>query len=77
MGNLFGPKIPPAPAAAPAPEAPAAPRVTRMPTETDPSIVTAAQRTRKAALARTGRLSTIMTDSTSDTVGSSGRTLGA
>ena len=78
MGSLFTPKIPAmASSAAPPPTAPAAPKITRMPTETDPSIVEAAQRTRKAALNRTGRLSTIMTDQTGDVVGSSGQKLGA
>lgn len=51
----------------------------RMPVETDPEIVAAAQRTRAAALARQGRLSTILTDSTSGSagIGSSGQKLGA
>lgn len=48
-----------------------------MPTETDPSILEAAKRTRRAALQRTGRLSTILTDQTGDAIGSSGQTLGA
>jgi hypothetical protein len=58
-------------------EAPKKPRTTRMPTETDPAMLEAAQRTRNAALARRGRLSTIMTDSSRDAVGSSGKSLGA
>ena len=75
MGGLFGwTKIPQNTVAAPTP--PPAPKVTRMPAENDPSIVEAAQRTRKAAMARSGRLSTIMTDSTRDVVGSSGSKLG-
>jgi hypothetical protein len=53
------------------------PRVTRMPTETDPSVLAAARRTRQSALKSKGRLSTIMTDQTQDTVGSSGTALGA
>jgi hypothetical protein len=53
------------------------PRVTRMPTETDPSILEAAKRTRKAAMMRSGRMSTIMTDNLQSTIGSSGSTLGA
>jgi hypothetical protein len=58
-------------------EGPKKPRATRMPSETDPAMLEAAQRTRSAALQRRGRLSTIMTDSSRDTVGSSGRSLGA
>lgn len=54
------------------------PKVVRMPTDSDPSILAAAQRTRKAAMQRSGRLSTIMTDNLSGTdIGSSGRALGA
>lgn len=53
------------------------PKVVRMPTETDPSIVNAAQRARSMALKRTGRLSTILTDQLNRTVGSSGSALGA
>lgn len=52
------------------------PKITRMPTETDPSVLAAAQRTRRAALARKGRLSTIMTDA-NETIGSGGQALGA
>lgn len=78
MGSLFSPKIPSmAGAGISAPTPPPVPRITRMPTETDPSILEAAQRTRKKALERTGRLSTIMTDQTRDVVGSSGQSLGA
>jgi hypothetical protein len=50
------------------------PRPVRMPTETDPDMLAAAQRTRRSALRRRGRLSTIMTDQ--DQTGSSGETLG-
>ena len=56
MSSLFRPKTP-----APPPPLPE-PRAVRMPTETDPSVLAAGQRTRKAALARKGRLSTILTD---------------
>lgn len=59
------------------PEPPPAPKPVRMPVDTDPSIRAAAQRTRAAALGRQGRLSTILTDSTSSTTGSSGLRLGA
>jgi hypothetical protein len=48
-----------------------------MPTETDPSIDAAAQRMRENALRRSGRLSTILTDQTQETTGSSGQKLGA
>ncbi len=62
--------------AAPAAAAPLpTPRVTRMPTETDPNILAAAQRTRRAAMQRQGRMSTILTDNSA--IGSSGQNLGA
>lgn len=48
-----------------------------MPTETDPNILAAAQRTREGAMRRMGRQSTIMTDMTKATTGSSGAKLGA
>lgn len=65
MASLFsGPKLPPPP------------KPVRMPTETDPEIQAASMRTRARALARSGRLSTILTDQTRDTVGSSGQALG-
>jgi len=70
MGNLFGGG---GPVAQPMPK----PKVTRMPVATDPEILEAAGRTREEALRRRGRLSTIMTDQTGATVGSSGRKLGA
>lgn len=60
-----------------APKAPLTPTPTRMPTATDPAVQAAAQRTRASALQRKGRLSTILTDQTSSTVGSSGQKLGA
>jgi|RhiMethySRZTD1v2_1073278.scaffolds.fasta_scaffold289873_2 hypothetical protein len=69
MAKLFG--------GAPKVQAPEAPKPVRMPVETDPSVMQAAQRTRSAALARQGRLSTIMTDMTKSTTGSSGQKLGA
>ena len=53
------------------------PRTIRMPTQDDPSIQAAAQRTRQSALQRRGRLSTIMTDTTKTATGSSGAKLGA
>ena len=53
------------------------PKVTRMPAETDPSIVAAGKRTREQYMRRKGRLSTIMTDNIgSSVVGSSGKQLG-
>ena len=74
MAGLFG--------SSPQPQAPLpTPKVTRMPNETDPEILSAASRTRAAALMRKGRLSTILTDQTKETgaglVGSSGQKLGA
>jgi hypothetical protein len=48
-----------------------------MPSQTDPEILEAGRRTRASALARKGRLSTILTDTLGDTTGYSGRTLGA
>lgn len=65
------------------PDPPPLPKPVRMPTESDPSIVEAGLRTRRAALQRSGRLSTILTDNLGGGgggyggVGSSGRTLGA
>ena len=53
------------------------PRVTRMPTDSDPAALAAAQRSRRAALQRQGRLSTILTDQTQEMIGSGGRSLGA
>jgi hypothetical protein len=59
------------------PKQPEAPKPIRMPTQEDPEMLAAAQRTRQAALARKGRLSTILTDQTQATTGSSGVKLGA
>jgi hypothetical protein len=58
-------------------ETPAAPKPVRMPNQTDPEVLAAAQRTRAATMARSGRLSTILTDQNKQTVGSSGAKLGA
>lgn len=59
------------------PKAPPPPKPVRMPTPTDPDVEAASRRSREKALKRKGRLSTILTDQTSDTVGSSGQKLGA
>jgi hypothetical protein len=80
MGGVFSsPKqvAPYLPGAEAAMKPPTPPRVVRMPTETDPSIIAAQQRTRMASMRRTGRNSTILTDGMRDTVGSSGQALGA
>ena len=78
LRNLFkGPSQSATPSTIAAPAALPSPRVTRMPSESDPSVLAAAQRTRRAALRRHGRMSTIMTDQTRETVGSSGQSLGA
>ena len=53
------------------------PRTIRMPTQDDPDVLAAAQRTRAAAMSRTGRLSTILTDQTKATTGTPGQKLGA
>lgn len=75
MSGIFSkPSLPAAPAA---PKPPDPPRVVRMPTETDPSVMAAQKRTRQAAMQRSGRMSTILTDGTRETVGSSGQYLGA
>lgn len=58
-------------------QAPAAPKPIRMPQQDDPDILAAAQRSRQAQMARSGRLSTILTDQTKATTGSSGQKLGA
>lgn len=73
MGGLFKSNID----NAPAPKAPEPPKPVRMPTQTDPSVAAAAQRTRSNTMRRRGRLSTIMTDQTMGTTGSSGQKLGA
>jgi hypothetical protein len=76
MGGLFGGGA----------EKPKEPRVVRMPVEDDPEQLAAAERTKRAALERKGRLSTILTDQTrqttgaasgNSTIGSSGKALGA
>ena len=51
-------------------------RTVRMPTETDTSVAESGRKTRAKALQRTGRASTIMTDSSKETVGVSGKKLG-
>lgn len=68
MGGMFSkPKMP---------KAPPPPKPVRMPVETDPAVLAAADRTRNAAMQRQGRMSTILTDQTRAT-GSSGQKLGA
>ena len=53
------------------------PKVTRMPDETDPSVIAAGQRTRDSYMRRKSRQSTIMTENLgSSVVGSSGKALG-
>jgi hypothetical protein len=52
MGGLFSTPKPPPP-----------PKPVRMPTETDPSVLAAAERAKLATQQRRGRQSTIMTDS--------------
>ena len=69
MSGLFKTPATPAP--------PPVPKPTRMPFQTDPDVLAAGQRTREAAMRRQGRLATILTDQTQQTVGSSGRKLGA
>lgn len=59
------------------PKLPPPPKPIRMPTATDPDIEAASRRTRQNAMKRKGRLSTILTDQTQSTVGSSGQKLGA
>lgn len=44
-------------------------KTVRMPTETDESVKAAGTKTKAAAISRTGRDSTILTDSTRDKVG--------
>ena len=62
MGNLFGSSKPPPP-----------PPVVRMPVATDPSILAAGERARAEARKRSGRLSTILSDSLQSVTGSSGK----
>lgn len=67
MSGIFGGK----------PKMPEPAKPTRMPVETDPSVLAAGQRARDEALRRKGRLSTILTDQTGDVAGYSGTKLGA
>jgi hypothetical protein len=67
MGGLFAPKAPKV----------EKPKPVRMPVQTDPEIEAAAARNRDEIMRRRGRLSTIMTDMTKSTTGSSGQKLGA
>ncbi len=53
------------------------PKPVRMPMQTDSSVRDAAARTRASTMMRQGRLSTILTDQTKATTGSSGQKLGA
>jgi hypothetical protein len=62
MGSLFSSPKPPPP-----------PPAVRMPTATDPSVLAAGRRARAEAYKRTGRLSTILSDSLQSTTGSSGK----
>ena len=59
------------------PDPPPPPKPVRMPAETDPQVQAAMERTRQNAMRRSSRLSTIMTDQTRSTTGSSGQKLGA
>lgn len=71
MSGMFSkPKIPKIPNLA-------TPKPVRLPTEQDPSVLAAAERTREGALRRRGRLSTILSDRTQSLAGSSGSKLGA
>ena len=74
MGGLFGGGSPVVSAITPTGLPKLRPQ--RMPTENDPAVLAAAQRTRENALRRRGRLSTIMTDDNNSMIGSSGKTLG-
>lgn len=67
MAGMFGAKTPKV----------EKPKPVRMPVQTDPEIEAAAARNREEILRRRGRLSTIMTDMTKSTTGSSGQKLGA
>lgn len=60
-----------------APKALPPPKPVRMPVETDPEVLAAAQRTRSNALQRQGRLSTMLTDATSSVSGGGSQKLGA
>ena len=74
LRRMFMPSPPPLPPppALPSPTEPESGRYKRLPVATDPDIRAAAQRTRAAALARKGRLSTILTDQNLGTVGGVG-----
>ncbi|MFW6028043.1 MAG: hypothetical protein ACOC9Q_00770 [bacterium] len=68
MASLFKtPKIP---------DPPPPPKPKRMPTQEDPDVIAAGKRTRADAMRRKGRMSTILTDRTKETTGSSGQKLG-
>lgn len=62
---------------------PPPPKPIRQPVESDPDVLAASRRARESALRRSGRLSTMLTDSTQGTggigelIGSSGQNLGA
>ena len=79
MSSIFS-KAPPAPPPLPDTSALEAQmsqrRQVRMPSENDRTLMEAAQRRRKAASARQGRLSTILTDQARGIVGSNGQSLG-
>lgn len=68
MANLFKPDIP---------DPPPPPKPKRMPTEQDPEVRAAGERARRMGQRRSGRQSTILTDQTRSTTGSSGKKLGA
>ena len=75
LKKMFMPPSPPPlppPPALPPPTPAEAGRYKRLPVATDPDMLAAAQRTRAAALARKGRLSTILTDQNLGTVGAVG-----
>jgi hypothetical protein len=68
MGGLFSsPKV----------KTPAAPKPVRMPVETDPEILAAADRARQARMRSGGRQQTILSDTLMERTGSSGSKLGA
>ena len=60
MAKLIGGKAPPMPEA---------PKATRMPVESDPDVLAAGARAREAAMKRTGRQSTILTDNLKNVAG--------
>ena len=61
------------------PKTPAIPKPTirRAPTDTSDTVMAAREQARRAALARKGRQSTIMTEGLGSMTGSSGQSLGA